>query len=203
MASPALATVSRETVERLAAYVALLQKWNSRINLIGKSTEQEIWERHVADSLQLLPLLPPPPCALADLGSGAGLPGLVIAIARPDMAVTLVEQDQRKAAFLREVVAQMALKNTQVCAENIDTIQAVFQVVTARALASLSTLCAYAYPRLAENAICLFPKGKNFAMELEEACSDWQFEHHVHPSQTARDSALLLLRHLKPREYHA
>ena len=93
--------VSRETEERLARYVALLQQWSPRINLVSRGTLDDVWTRHIADALQLLPHARPSPAPWTDLGSGAGLPGLVLAIAA-DVAVDLVESDQRKAVFLRE-----------------------------------------------------------------------------------------------------
>ena len=204
MNSPALLlpgwaqNVSRETFSHLSAYVALLQKWNARINLIGKSTEAEIWQRHIADGLQLLPLIPDPIQTLADLGSGAGLPGLVIAIGRPALAVTLIEQDQRKAAFLREAAASLDLRNVRVLNTDLHAVHEKFDLVTARALASLSELCTMAHPFCGKETICLFPKGRNFAMELEEALAHWRMEYQTIPSKTQEDASIISLSELMP-----
>lgn len=193
-----LENVSRETFLVLEKYAALLIKWNKSINLVGKSTESEIWERHIYDSLQLVTLIPEIK-TLADFGSGAGLPGIVIAIARPEIAVTLIEQDQRKASFLRECVAQLSLKNTRIIDADIASTSERYQLITARALASLSELFALAYPRLEEGASCLFPKGKNFAMEMEEARVNWRFMATNTPSATQDAATIILASKLIPK----
>ena len=193
--------VSRETFSQLEKYVALLQKWNKAINLVGKSTESEIWERHIADSLQLLPLIPESTPALADLGSGAGLPGMVLAIARPDIYVTLIEQDQRKAAFLQEVSSLLALKNTRILNLDIHKVTDRFPLITARALAPLTVLCGMANSLFAEGkSDCLFPKGKNFANELMEAQQDWEIDFAVIPSKTHGDSSIVSITKLSPKQ---
>ncbi len=191
--------VSRETFLHLEQYAALLLKWNQKINLIGKTTENELWARHIEDSLQLLPLIPSSTKTLADFGSGAGLPGIIIAIARPDISVTLVEQDQRKSAFLIEAARALNLSNVTVMACDIHNVDVGFDIVCARALAPLSELCALAYPRLGKNAICLFPKGENFATELAEAGDKWQFKHHEIPSKTNEKSCIVSLSELSPK----
>jgi 16S rRNA (guanine527-N7)-methyltransferase len=192
--------VSRETISRLQEYVALLLKWNRTINLVGKTTEAEIWSRHIEDSLQLLPLIPKGISTMADLGSGAGLPGIVLAIARPDIGVTLVEQDQRKAAFLTEAKRVLGLENVTIEPKNIDLITRRFDLITARALASLTQLCGWAYPLLGTNAICLFPKGENFARELEEAGDKWGFQHRITPSKTHEKSCVISLSELSMKD---
>lgn len=193
-----LQNVSRETFSVLETYVALLQKWNKAINLVGRSTEQEIWDRHIVDSTQLLPLIPSVG-TLADFGSGAGLPGLVIAICRPEINVTLVEQDQRKAAFLQECVGHLQLPNVTVANADIASISGPFEMITARALASLGELFALAYPRLTPGASCLFPKGRNFGMEIETAQQEWSFTHQTTPSITDSQAAILLITGLSPK----
>jgi 16S rRNA (guanine527-N7)-methyltransferase len=185
--------VSRETFSPMAAYVALLLKWNSKINLIGPMTESDIWSRHIDDSLQLLPLIPEGVTSLADLGSGAGLPGLVIAIARPDLAITLVEQDQRKAAFLNEAKRVLGLMHVTVEAINIAKLTAQYDVVTARALSSLTELLAMARPLMHEASIGIFPKGANYQAELDEATTNWRFSHRLQPSKTNVGSAIITI----------
>ncbi len=192
--------VSRETLHQLEAYAALLCKWNQRINLIGRTTESELWDRHIWDSYQLLELLPATVSTLADFGSGGGLPGLVLAIARPGLVVTLVERDQRKAAFLTQTVMTLALPNVSVRATPIETIDQRYDVITARALASLTELCSLSYPRLLATGFCLFPKGANFATELAEAKTMWDFAHHEIPSKTHDVAQIISLSQLTPRQ---
>lgn len=188
--------VSRETFSPLANYVALLLKWNKSINLIGPATQEDVWRRHIEDCAQLVALIPSGTTSLVDLGSGAGLPGLVIAMLRPDLQVTLAEQDQRKAAFLNEAKRALGLKNVTVAATNIAKLSATFDVVTARALAPLSELCAMAKPLMGEGATCLFPKGANHANELADARQFWQFDFSLVPSKTSTDSCLISISNL-------
>ena len=195
--------VSRETFACLEQYVGLLHKWNKAINLVGKSTEREIWDRHIEDSLQLLPLIPKGIETAADLGSGAGLPGMVLAISRPDIHFSLIEQDQRKAAFLQETVAQIGLKNTRILTKDIALVSDKFQLITARALAPLETLCTLAFPLCFAESICLFPKGKNFAIELETARQNWGGEFTIIPSQTQQESSIVSISKLSPHLAHA
>lgn len=191
--------VSRETFSLLEAYVGLLQKWNAKINLIGPASEADIWSRHIADSLQLLPLIPASAQTIADLGSGAGLPGLILAIGRPDVSVTLVEQDQRKAAFLLEASRVLGLKNTRIAAININRLDGQFDVITARALAALDELMGLAIPHLGKNSICLFPKGENFASELTQAEKRYGFTHTRHSSKTNDKSCIISISELIPK----
>lgn len=169
----AAADVSRETRERLEAYAALLGKWQARINLVSPATLLDLWRRHMLDSAQLLPLLPPGTRVLVDLGSGAGFPGLVLA-AMGVPEVHLIESDSRKCAFLREAARVMAVAAT-VHNRRIEAMPPIAaDVVTARALAPLARLLAYAAPFIEEDAQCLFLKGKTGEDELTEAAKDWK-----------------------------
>ena len=164
--------VSRETLSRLAAYVDLLGQWNPRINLVSAASLADVWRRHILDSGQLMAHLPVSARVLVDLGSGAGLPGLVLAIMGiPE--VHLIESDQRKAAFLREAARVSAVKAT-VHAARIETV-APFpaDVVTSRALAPLGKLLGWAAPFLAPEGICLFLKGADWQDELTAAKQKW------------------------------
>ena len=162
-----LTSVSRETGERCAVHLALLEKWQGKINLVGPATLRDPWRRHTLDSAQLLPLLPESTQTLVDLGSGAGFPGLVLAILGvPD--VHLIESDQRKVAFLREVAAATDTKITIHC-RRIDAVPPFSaQVVTARALAPLASLLPLALPFLRVGGVCLFPKGAQADREIAE-----------------------------------
>jgi len=171
--------VSRETYERLSIYENLLQKWTARINLVASGTLPDVWKRHFADSAQLWKIGQDGSQAWADLGSGGGFPGAVIAIiaaeARPDMIVTLVESDQRKAVFLRTVARETGVALNVIAGriEEIDPLNA--DVISARALGSLDELLKYAMRHLASDGIALFMKGAKADEEIATALDRWRF----------------------------
>ncbi len=189
------ANVSRETLARLAAFEACLRKWNARINLIGSSDIGAVWTRHIADSMRILPHLPPTG-TIVDLGSGAGFPGLIIAIVS-GRRITLVEADHRKAAFLRECAREIDLPVT-IIADRIERcgLQGI-GTITARALARLPQLLDLAFPLLAPDGMCLFFKGHQVAAELTEARPQWQMDVRCHPGASAHDGCLLEVTHLR------
>jgi 16S rRNA (guanine527-N7)-methyltransferase len=164
--------VSRETLARLSNYVDLLEQWNRRINLVGRNTMGDVWRRHILDAAQLWPLLPPRTRVLVDLGSGAGIPGLVLA-AMGVPEVHLVESDQRKAAFLREASRAMEI-SAIIHPERIEKLPSFdVDIVTARGLADLSELLDLSEKFLSKRTICLFLKGKSVAPELAGAKESW------------------------------
>jgi 16S rRNA (guanine527-N7)-methyltransferase len=185
--------VSRETRDQLEALALTLARWQKAINLVGKGTLEDVWARHILDSAQLLPLIPRGAQSLADLGSGGGFPGLVLAALRPDLQVTLIEADARKGAFLGEAGRRMGLKNQpKVVTSRIEAAPPTgADVVTARALAPLGQLLAWAAPHRADTAICLFHKGKGWQVEVSEAKKDWDLEAQPFSSVTDRDAVLL------------
>ena len=185
--------VSRETRDQLEALALTLARWQKAINLVGKGTLEDVWARHILDSAQLLPLIPTSAQSLADLGSGGGFPGLVLAALRPELQVTLIEADARKGAFLGEAGRRMGLKNQpKIVISRIEAAAPVAaDVVTARALAPLGQLLAWAAPHRGEKAICLFHKGKGWQVEVTEAKKDWDLEAQPFSSVTDRDSVLL------------
>jgi 16S rRNA (guanine527-N7)-methyltransferase len=199
----ALTPVSRETEERLNRFVEALVRWQDKLNLIANSTINEIWTRHVADSLQLLPLAPDARIWV-DLGSGGGFPGMVIAcaLAGTKAHVHLIESNTKKAAFLREAVRATGVpalvhgvraeKFGETCAEPIEA-------VTARALAPLKTLCDQAFPFISRGAVGLFPKGQDVDAELTEAAKYWRLEASKVPSKTSPESSIVLIRGLEAR----
>jgi 16S rRNA (guanine527-N7)-methyltransferase len=198
----ALTPVSRETAARLDCFVALLLDCQRRINLIAPSTEPVLWTRHIADSLQLLPLAPGARI-WADLGSGAGFPGLVIACALADIPgarVYLVESNAKKAAFLREAVqvtGAPALVRAEPVHEFVRAIPEHIEIVTARALAPLSDLLAMASPLLIKGATALFPKGQAVEAELTEAAKCWRIQPTLVPSLTDPNSRIVVMRGLQ------
>jgi 16S rRNA (guanine527-N7)-methyltransferase len=189
--------VSRESGERLETYVGLLLTWQARINLIGPSTRDDIWMRHIADALQLLALLPDNTRILADLGSGAGIPGLILAIARP-LEAHLFESNLKKGAFLREAArqtraeAQVHSLRIERAASLAATIKA--EAVTARALAPLSRLLDYAAPFLQNGAIGYFHKGQDVDAELTDATKSWKLRVEKHPSKTDSRGLILVVK---------
>lgn len=195
----AKADVSRETLARLKAYADLLTDWSARHNLVAKSTLPDLWHRHIWDSAQLAPLLPPDTRTLADLGSGAGFPGLVLAAMRPDIAVTLHEATTKKCAFLQAAADRMGLHVTIENARMEELPRRPFDVVTARACAPLPLLLEYAHSFVGPNSVCLFLKGQNVGSELTEATKYWKMEVSQVPSQTDPSAAIVTVRKLGSR----
>jgi len=194
--------VSRETLSRLEAYAALLTQWSVRINLVGRDTLSDLWRRHILDSAQLRPWVPIAARNLIDLGSGAGFPGLVLAILGIP-GVELVEADSRKSAFLREAarIAEVDL-TIRPC-----RIQAVpphpVDVVTARACAPLDRLLDLAAPFLGPDSVCLFLKGERFEEELTLARKVWTMSVSVEQSLSDRRGVILRLQQVvrEPRHH--
>lgn len=186
--------VSRETSERLEVYVDLIRKWNPRINLVSRSSLEQVWNRHIADSLQVF--------ALADtfshwvdIGSGGGLPGLVAAIcgaeSAPDAQFTLIESDQRKCAFLRTVARETGISVTVHAQRIEDALPQNADVLSARALADLTQLLAFAERHVAKSGMCLFPKGASWKKELQDARTQWRFDCDAVRSITEPQAAIL------------
>lgn len=214
-----LKSVSRETLEKLKTYQALLEKWQAKINLISPATLPDAWSRHFEDSAQLAPLLPLVDTArtsalrLYDLGTGAGFPGLVLAMMRPDLAVTLVESDSKKCAFLqtvsRETKTPVTVDNRRIEAAAADVLPLISNdlsvengqnmivpdIVTARALASLDVLLGLCAPwiKANPNLILIFPKGIRAGEEILEAKLKWRFDYSEAPSATENGAKILRL----------
>lgn len=191
----AATNVSRETLDRLKAMDRVLMEWSDRHNLIARSTLADRWERHYLDSAQIAALLPDNAKTLADLGSGAGFPGLILAaiLAERDGTTTLIESTGKKAAFLREAARAMGLSGVSVIAERIEAVKLspTPDIVTARALARLGKLLGYAYEIGAENTKYFFPKGQDVDSELAEAATYWQMTVKRHKSLTSPSGTIL------------
>ncbi len=190
--------VSRETRGLLETYAAMLRDWNSRHNLVSENTLPDVWHRHMLDSAQLEPLIPAKAQTLADLGSGAGFPGLVLAILRRDrLRVTLFEATKKKADFLSAVTQALSLPVT-VCTDRIEAAPAeIFHVLTARAFAPLDPLLAQAHKFVGPRTICLFLKGQKLGLELTEAARHWKMNIQKHPSKTHPLGVILEIRDLQ------
>ncbi|MDB3952669.1 16S rRNA (guanine(527)-N(7))-methyltransferase RsmG [Alphaproteobacteria bacterium] len=168
--------VSRETVQKFELYLSLLKNWNKTINLVSKRSLVDPWRRHILDCAQLSPLIPPTTKRLTDLGSGAGLPGLMLAILRPEIECELVESDQRKAAFLREAARLLNCSITVHAKRIEDVIEKIqhAEVITARALSALEPLLKLIKPVLNEKKLCIFLKAEGINKEIETLSSDWK-----------------------------
>lgn len=192
--------VSRETVSRLQALCEIVRKWTPTVNLISKSSVSDIWQRHIVDSAQLFSLTPPDARQWLDLGSGAGFPGLVIAIIaaeqRKNLAVSLVESDQRKSVFLTEAARLLDLSVT-VTSQRIESVSPRdADILSARALTSLDGLCGYAKTHLKAGGVAIFPKGASVDAEIEAARKNWQFSLNRASSRTDPTASILLLKNV-------
>lgn len=187
--------VSRETSERLDIFAKMLASWTQKINLIAPSTVSEIHSRHIADSTQIYPLAPKDWRTWVDLGSGGGLPGLVIAILAMEKTrarrVVLVESDARKCAFLRAVLRETGTE-AEVLNKRIEAVAPQSaDVVSARALATLNDLLGYTQRHLSDHGTALFPKGRKADQELQQALEGWTFACEKHPSATDPEGVIL------------
>jgi 16S rRNA (guanine527-N7)-methyltransferase len=205
----AVFNVSPQTIARLQVYEQLLRQWQKAVNLVAPATLDTVWHRHFADSAQLLSLAPPATRSWIDLGSGAGFPGLVIAILLADAAgppnVTLIESDTRKAAFLREVVrrtaipAGVAVDVLSIRAESvrIKVNGSLPRAICARALAPLDRLFQLAAPLSPPGTTLLLCKGKGVAKELQTAEKTWKFNVELVPSLTDSDGRIAVITELE------
>jgi 16S rRNA (guanine527-N7)-methyltransferase len=192
--------VSRETLARLKLYAGLLEDWNARMNLVSQGSIKDLWKRHFLDSAQLFPLIPHDAESLVDLGSGAGFPGLVLAVMLAEtraIRVVLYESTAKKCAFLREAANRLGVsvevRNTRIEQANPEP----FAVVTARACAPLTQLLAYVRPFQDKGTLCLFLKGQNVGAELAEAHKDWKMVVKRHQSLSDPSGVVLEVRELR------
>jgi len=188
-----LLNVSRETIDKFRAYLTLLEKWQARINLVANSTLAEAWQRHILDSGQLAAFYPPQTKNIMDVGSGAGFPGLVLAI-MGGVTVDLVESDQRKAVFLSTVIRELDLP-AKVHNQRIETLPQLFpDVITARALAPVPKLLKLIENQLSPKSVCLFLKGAAVQDELTNLQTYSTMDATTHPSLSGPTGVVLELK---------
>jgi len=194
--------VSRETLADYQAWHALLLKWNRKINLVSPTALDDFWRRHALDSWQIWPQIPETALDFLDLGSGAGFPGLAMAIgckARGQGHVTLVESAGKKTTFLRTVIRELDLPATAT-SERAETIEPTsYDIITARAFAPLPRLFSYAQPFWGETTIGLFLKGEAAQEELTESSKEWRYNVETIPSQSDSTGCLLKITELRRR----
>lgn len=191
--------VSRETLSRLEQYCALLREESVRHNLVSRSTLAELWQRHILDSAQLLRLEPRPGASWVDIGSGGGLPGLVIALL-VEGPVCLVEPRRLRASFLERAIAELGLApRVTVAADKAERVCGAFDLITARAVAALDRLLAISTHLSTGKSAWLLPKGRTAQSELAEARRNWHCDATIVPSVTDPDSRILVLRNVKAK----
>src|SRR3954462_6834252 len=207
-AALALTPVSPETEARLDRYLSLLVEWQSKTNLVAPSTLPTLWTRHIADSLQLLTLAPTAK-TWADLGSGGGFPGVVLACAlaeTSDAKIHLVERNAKKAAFLREalrVTNSPGMVHLADIRDSVDRITGPVDCVTARALAPLHQLIGFVEPLVKRGAKALFLKGQDVEAELTEATKYWNIKPKLHSSRTGGHGWIVELDRIERRNSSA
>ena len=198
--------VSRETLARLEAYAERLTRWSGAINLVARSTLPDLWRRHILDCGQLEALAPSGARRWLDLGAGAGLPALVVAIVaaerRPELSVVAVESDARKCAFMSETARALGLPVEIRRMRAEAAAPSCADVVSARALAGLPHLLRLAEPALSPGGVALFPKGRGVEHELTEAAREWHYQPRRWPSLSDPAATILELSEIR-RERHA
>ena len=196
--------VSRETRERLEIYESFLRQRQRRTNLVSAASLPALWTRHFLDSAQLAPLLADDPVGhTVDVGSGAGFPGMVLAILDGSRRVSLVEANGKRCAFLRDVAAatgtRVSVIEGRLEAPEVQAALGPAGTIVARACAPLVDLLGLVFPVLDSHTYCIFPKGRRYRSELEEARRRWQFGADIVPSQTAADARILRISDVERR----
>lgn len=191
-----------EVKDKLKKYESLLLKWQKTINLVSASTLKDVWDRHFEDSLQILSFVPQTAKTVWDLGSGAGFPGLVLAIARPDLSVNLVESDVRKSAFLQNVSRETLSGNVHVRNGRLEEMLDILpppDLMTARAFASLTKILTMTQPVWEANPDLVFilPKGRNVDQEIIDAQEPFTFAYEKKESAVDAESCILIVSNIR------
>ena len=195
--------VSRETIDKLKAYEASLKEWQNKFNLVSKSSLENAWDRHFCDSVQLIKYIPETTRVMFDFGSGAGFPGMVLAVLlaekMPKIHINLVESIKKKTLYLNAVKEMFQLNNVTIINERIENLKkTTADIITSRAMCKLTDLLGYAYPFTNKNTIMIFPKGKTFQTEIEEAKKKWKFNCQIETNETNDEGKILIINKLSP-----
>ena len=195
--------VSRETLNGFYEYETLLSKWNEKINLVSKNTLVDIWERHFLDSGQIIKHVEASGKRWVDMGSGAGFPGLVVALLLRDRKIdcdlVLVEKNPKKGFFLSEVIRKLKL-SVEVVNDNIDTLEPLkADILTARAFSELNKLIEIAFRHRKKEGICLFLKGENYRMELDKTLNYWFFDYDIVDSLSSSSGKIIRVKKIFKR----
>lgn len=192
--------VSRETFKLLKDYEASLAEWQKKFNLVSNSSLEDSWNRHFVDSAQLFQYIPEQAKTLLDFGSGAGFPGMVLAIMAADrtpyLNVKLIESTGKKTLYLNEVKKITGVK-VEIINERVEKLPPQkADVITSRAMASLNELLQYTYRFTTPQTVCIFPKGRRYAEEIAEAKKYWNFDCQIHDSLTSLEGKILVISRL-------
>ena len=195
--------VSRETLKGFYEYKTLLSKWNDKINLVSKNTLVDIWERHFLDSGQIIKHVEALGKRWVDVGSGAGFPGLVVALLLRDRKIdcnlVLVEKNPKKGFFLNEVIRKLNL-SVEVINDNIDTLEPLnADILTARAFSELNNLIEIAFRHRKKEGICLFLKGENYRIELDKTLNYWFFDYDIVDSLSSSSGKIIRVKKIFKR----
>lgn len=195
--------VSRETLSDLKSYQSLLVEWQTKFNLVSNSSLPDAWNRHFLDSAQLIKYVPEAAQSMIDFGSGAGFPGLVLAVMvknrTPYLKITLVESIKKKTLFLNEVANRLKLQ-VRIVNERIENLpKQKFDMITSRAMCSLDKLLNYAFPFCHKQTTCLFPKGAKWQEEITQAAKQFTFDYKVVDSLLSQEGKILIITNIKPK----
>ena len=195
--------VSRETLKGFYEYKTLLSKWNEKINLVSKNTLVDIWERHFLDSGQIIKHVESSGKRWVDVGSGAGFPGLVVALLLRDRKIdcnlVLVEKNPKKGFFLNEVIRKLIL-NVEVVNDNIYTLEPLnADILTARAFSELNNLIEISFRHRKKEGLCLFLKGENYRFELDKTLNYWFFDYDVVDSLSSSSGKIISVKKIFKR----
>lgn len=197
--------VSRETFKKIEQFTELLKIWNQKMNLVSRNSLEDLWKRHILDSVQLINYISPQVKNLLDIGSGAGFPAIILAILlqekNPETKITLVESITKKTVYLNDVREKLGLSNVKVInsrAENINLPKP--NLITARAVAALDVLCGYVSKIGNNNTESLFLKGKSYKDEIAEAEKHWKFDLEVFPNKYSDEGVILKLSNLRKQK---
>ena len=191
--------VSRETLPLIKEYVTIIEQWNRKTGLVQQNTLESIWERHILDSIQLTKYLGNKDQSILDIGSGGGLPGIIIAISGYT-DVTLCESNIRKVVFLEEVIRKLNLP-VKVIHDRVENINQHYDIIVSRACANLEKLLGFMKNVSRETgSFGVFPKGKTAILEIEEAKKTWDFNTELFPSITSDEGTIIVVRNLKAKD---
>lgn len=197
--------VSRETVGKLEKFAELLREWNQKMNLVSRNSLEVLWERHILDSAQLINYIPVTVRRLLDIGSGAGFPGIVLAIIMqekmPDAEITLVESITKKTVYLKDVCERLNLSNVNIVNDRVENIDIKgVDVITARAVAALDVLCRYAAKFSSGSTESLFLKGQSYNDEIVSAQKNWDFKSQIFTNRYCNDGVILKISRLRKKK---
>lgn len=197
--------VSRETYLNFERYVALLKEWQTKFNLVSKNSLEFVWQRHIEDSAQLFNYIPENSDILYDFGSGAGFPAIVLAIIakekKPDLKFKLVESITKKTLYLNAVKKELQLENVEIINDRVENLhKQIADVITARAMTCLNNLLEYSYCFCDKETKLIFPKGRSYNNELDEAKKYWNFKLKIEKNQLCEDGVILIIENLRRKK---